>query len=80
MYSQVCCQGAACSDDNLWVAAPASPKSSLSITLAIPSTCVSQQIYGVRYLWRETPCPFKGAAVYSGTDANLPSPPYIKTF
>ncbi len=54
--------------------------SGLTITLTIPSTCVGQQLYSLRYLWRETPCLFKQAAIYSGTDANLPSPPYIKIF
>ncbi|CAF3826333.1 unnamed protein product, partial [Adineta steineri] len=34
----------------------------------------------VRYLWRETPCEFKLAPVYSLTDPNLPSPPYLKIF
>jgi len=78
--SKVCCQGTACLDDSIWVAAPASIKSGLTITLTIPSSCVSAPIYGVRYLWRETPCLFKQAAVYSATDSNLPSPPYIKIF
>ncbi len=80
IFSKVCCQAAACVNDNQWVAAPASVKSGLTITLTIPSSCVARTIYGVRYLWRETPCPFKGAAIYSATDSNLPSPPYYKLF
>jgi sialate O-acetylesterase len=77
---EVCCQGASCSNDALWVASPISSKSGLTITLTVPSSCVGKQLYGLRYLWRETPCPFKQAALYSATDANLPSPPYIKLF
>jgi sialate O-acetylesterase len=69
---EVCCQGAKCTDDTLWVAATVSGKTGLTI--------VGQQLYGLRYLWHETPCLFKQAALYSGTDANLPSPPYWKLF
>ncbi|CAF3010638.1 unnamed protein product, partial [Rotaria sp. Silwood2] len=57
-----------------------SSKYSLTITLTISSSCVGKQLFGLRYLWRETPCPFKQAALYSYTDPNLPSPPYIKYF
>ncbi len=55
-------------------------KSGLTITLTVPAVCAGQPLYGVRYLWRETPCPLKQAAIYSSTDPNLPSPPYIKIF
>lgn len=77
---EVCCQGSKCSDDTLWIPAPISGKSGLTITLTVPNTCVGQKLYGLRYLWRETPCPFKEAALYSFSDPNLPSPPYIKYF
>jgi sialate O-acetylesterase len=52
----------------------------LTITITVNSFCVGKQLYGIRYLWRETPCPFKQAALYSSTDPNLPSPPYLKLF
>ncbi len=42
--------------------------------------CAGKQLSGVRYLWQGTPCLFKQAAIYSGTDPNLPSPPYLKLF
>ena len=77
---EVCCQGASCSNDALWVTAPIASKSGLTITLTVDNSCVGKSLYGLRYLWRETPCPFKQAALYSSTDANLPSPPYIKLF
>ncbi len=77
---EVCCQGTSCSNDALWVPSPISSKSGLTITLTVDSSCLGRQLYGLRYLWRETPCPFKQAALYSSTDANLPSPPYIKLF
>ncbi len=77
---EVCCQGNNCSDDHKWVPANISNKSGLTITITVNSTCVGKQLYGLRYLWRDTPCLFKQAAIYSGTDANLPSPPYIKLF
>jgi sialate O-acetylesterase len=67
-------------DDDIWIPATISSKSSLTITVTVPSSCVGKQLYGIRYLWRETPCPFKQAAIYSATDSNLPSPPYLKIF
>jgi sialate O-acetylesterase len=78
--SKVCCLEANCTNDALWVASPISGKNGLTITITVNSTCVGKPLYGLRYLWRETPCPFKQAALYSSTDANLPSPPYIKLF
>jgi len=77
---EVCCQGSKCTDDTLWVAATVSGKNALTITVTVAPSCVGQQLYGLRYLWHETPCPFKQAALYSYTDPNLPSPPYWKLF
>ncbi|CAF5009988.1 unnamed protein product, partial [Rotaria sp. Silwood1] len=77
---EVCCKGSRCKDDSLWVPATASSKYALTITLTISSSCVGKHLYGLRYLWRETPCLFKQAALYSYTDRNLPSPPYLKLF
>ena len=77
---EVCCQGDRCRADSLWVPANITSKNKLTITLTISDSCVGQSLYGLRYLWRETPCPFKQAAIYSATDANLPSPPYLKLF
>ena len=77
---EVCCQGASCLNDTVWVPVNITSKSGLTITLTVDNSCVGKSLYGLRYLWRETPCPFKQAALYSSTDANLPSPPYIKLF
>ncbi len=67
-------------NDYKWVSSPVSSKDGLTITVTINSTCIGQQLYGIRYLWGETPCPFKQAAIYSLTDPNLPSPSYLKVF
>jgi sialate O-acetylesterase len=77
---QVCCVGSNCSNDTLWVPSLVSSKNGLTITLSVNSSCVEKQLYGLRYLWRETPCLFKQGAIYSATDPNLPSPPYLKLF
>lgn len=77
---EICCRGSKCTNDSLWVPITISSRIGLTITLSIPSSCIGQQLYGIRYLWRETPCPFKQAAIYSSTDPNLPSPPYLKLF
>jgi sialate O-acetylesterase len=63
-----------------WFPSAVSSNSGLTITLKVPSGCVGKQLVGLRYLWRTTPCLFKQAAIYSGTDSNLPSPPYKKMF
>jgi sialate O-acetylesterase len=81
----VCCGGgvAICnSTDTAWVPTPASQiaGSSLTIALTVPSSCASKPINGLRYLWRETPCLFKQAAVYNSEDSDLPAPPYIHYF
>ena len=77
---EVCCQGNNCTDDYIWLPSTISSRSGLTITVSVNDSCIGQQLYGIRYLWRETPCPFKQAALYSSTDANLPSPPYLKLF
>ena len=77
---EVCCQGSECLNDTIWIPSTISNQNGLTITLTVPNTCVGKQLYGLRYLWHETPCPFKQAAIYSGTDSNLPSPPYLKLF
>ncbi len=77
---EVCCEGSKCLNDTLWVSATVSSKNGLTITLRVNSSCVGQQPYGLRYLWHETPCLFKQAAIYSGTYLNLPSLPYLKVF
>ncbi len=78
IWVQICCQVNRCSNDTLWVSVAVSNKNGLTITIPVPY--VEQQLYGLRYHWRETPCPFKQAAIYSYTDSNLPSPPYLKLF
>ncbi len=78
LYLQVCCQGSVCLNDTVWV--PSTIKNKNDLTITVNSSCIGQQLYGLRYLWRETPCLFKQAAIYSSTNPNLPSPPYLKVF
>ena len=81
---KVCCAGIqVCNTtDSAWVPVLASriEGALLTISLAVPSQCVSKPINGLRYLWKETPCLFKQAAVYNSEDSNLPAPPYIHHF
>jgi hypothetical protein len=79
-YFQVCCHGKQCLDDYIWIPSTITNKNGLTITITINSTCIGKPLYGIRYLWHETPCLFKQAAIYSATDPNLPSPPYLKVF
>jgi sialate O-acetylesterase len=81
---KVCCVGIdVCnSNDAAWVPAPASRIEgvSLTISLAVPSQCTALLIDGLRYLWKETPCLFKQAAVYNSEDSDLPAGPHIHYF
>ncbi len=80
----MCCGGEnVCrSNDAAWVAAPASriEGEALTISLALPNQCAALMIDGVRYLWKETPCLFKQAAVYNSEDSDLPAGPFIHYF
>jgi sialate O-acetylesterase len=80
----VCCAGlGVCNTtDTAWVSTAASriDGTSLKLSLAVLESCASKRIDGLRYLWRETPCPFKQAAVYNSEDSNLSAPPYIYYF
>jgi len=79
---ELCCEpkSVCLTNETLWEAAEAAsvPGESLVVALTVPSSCIGKVINAVRYLWRETPCDFKQAAVYSTLDSNLPAPPYIK--
>ena len=81
---EVCCLGKEICTPNgtNWVATPAAriEGEPLTVALTVPPSCVGKVINGLRYLWRETPCLFKQAAVYSTLDSNLPAPPYIRFF
>jgi sialate O-acetylesterase len=81
---KVCCAGMqVCNTtDSAWVPVPASriEGAPLTISLTVPSECVSKPLNGLRYLWKETPCLFKQAAVYNSEDSDLPAGPYIHYF
>ena len=83
-FIQVCCadKQACSSNDTVWVPASASrvEGSPLMISLSVPSSCSPKSVSGLRYLWRETPCLYKQAAVYNSEDSDLPAPPYIYYF
>ncbi len=82
-FSQICCEGSKCLNvvaADPWIPLTILNKSSLLIRLIVPNTCIGKKLYGIRYRWRETPCPFKQASIYSSTDGNLPAGPYIKVF
>ena len=58
-----------------WVPTPISGRSSASVTLDW-SACAGSHVVGLRYAWRETPCPLHRCAIY-GAFSELPMPPYI---
>lgn len=64
-------------NDTAWETTTIADITDLTVAVTVPDSCAEKQLYGIRYLWRETPCPFKKAAIYSGTDSNLPAPPYF---
>ena len=64
----------------MWYTSPIIGKNDLTLTISVNSSCIDKQVVGIRYLWRDTPCDFQKAAIYSSTDPDLPSPPYFKYF
>lgn len=46
-----------------------------NVTLSYASECSINNLVGIRYSWRETPCPFKKCAIY-GANNGLPMPPF----
>ncbi|KAL4224757.1 hypothetical protein ACF0H5_015454 [Mactra antiquata] len=44
-------------------------------TLSYASECSVDNVVGIRYAWRESPCPFKNCAIY-GANNELPMPPF----
>ena len=67
-------------DETIWVETLASAVEGfpLSIRLTVPNSCISKELFGFRYLWRETPCEYKQCGIYNSEDENIPSGPYIK--
>ena len=47
-----------------------------TVTLSIKE-CHQQYLMGIRFAWRETPCAYKNASVYS-VENDLPAPPFIE--
>ncbi|XP_045199198.2 sialate O-acetylesterase-like [Mercenaria mercenaria] len=63
--------------DSKWLASPIVDYDNTSVTI---TSCYRMWTMGVRYAWRESPCPiFKTCAVYS-KENDLPMPPYMKIF
>jgi len=77
---EVCCLGNQCTNDLIWIPSIISHKNDLTVTVQVNESCVGKPLFGIRYQWHETPCLFKQASLYSGTDPNLPAPPYIHFF
>ncbi|XP_052802563.1 sialate O-acetylesterase-like isoform X1 [Mya arenaria] len=46
-----------------------------NVTESYASQCDLESLVGVRYAWKESPCPFKNCAIY-GTQNHLPMPPF----
>ena len=46
-----------------------------NVTESYAAECSMHNLVGLRYAWRETPCPFKRCAIY-GADNGLPMPSF----
>ncbi|XP_060553645.1 sialate O-acetylesterase-like isoform X2 [Ruditapes philippinarum] len=75
---EICCSSttSGCNNQGAWVPAPikVSEKSNVQIDT---SGCYGNNVTGVRYLWRESPCALKQCALYDSR-TQLPVPPFIK--
>ncbi|KAK6168919.1 hypothetical protein SNE40_020075 [Patella caerulea] len=76
---EICCSvggGDECiSSKSWWLPTPIVSKTTKSINL-YPICATGENILGIRYSWRESPCQFKKCAIYS-TLAELPGPPFV---
>ncbi|XP_071153923.1 sialate O-acetylesterase-like isoform X1 [Mytilus edulis] len=62
--------------DKGWISAPMKSHDTSSVTINTSGCQLGQHsIGGVRYAWKESPCPFKQCAVY-GAGNGLPGPPF----
>ncbi|XP_064594989.1 sialate O-acetylesterase-like [Liolophura sinensis] len=78
---EVCCSAnvnvKCLTNDAEWKPAPIRKQRTSSIDLTYSQNCgANVHILGVRYAWRESPCPAKKCAIYSKSNA-LPAPPYL---
>lgn len=46
-----------------------------NVTQSYVSECSIENVVGIRYAWRESPCQFKKCAIY-GAKNGLPMPPF----
>ncbi len=73
LYPEDLCDQAGSGTWQSTVITSSQPASSI-VTISLP--CDSNQVVtGVRYAWRESPCPLEECAVYS-VENSLPSPPF----
>lgn len=57
------------------MAVPITKSDVRSVTLSY-KRCGQAYVVGLRYAWRESPCPYKQCAVYS-KENDLPAPPFV---
>ncbi|CAG5130232.1 unnamed protein product [Candidula unifasciata] len=62
--------------NNEWVPAPVIGNDNTTVTVRFNVCPQGEDIKGIRYEWRESPCEFKKCAVYE-TVNGLPGPPFI---
>lgn len=61
-------------DEQQWTDAPVIQQETSVLTLDVPCD-VEQHVTGIRYIWRESPCPLEACAVYS-VENSIPGPPF----
>ena len=80
LLSQLCCSAddvTSCPGDGAdWVSSTVLTAVNGTSDLTLDISCdPTQFVMGLRYIWRESPCPLEACAVYS-VDNALPAPPY----
>ncbi len=58
-----------------WTSTPIIGSDKCNVTLSWKQ-CARQNVNGIRYVWRTSPCPYKKCAIYS-VENELPAPPFV---
>ncbi|XP_076444485.1 sialate O-acetylesterase-like [Babylonia areolata] len=75
----VCCSShhTSCDSSSKWVEAPITGHTKSHVTVDVSGCGADGQVVGVRYAWRQTPCPLLQCAVYDSS-SGLPAPPFLR--
>jgi len=60
----------------MWAPAPIIKHDDYSVTMSYKGQCSNKWVMGLRYEWRESPCPYYQCAIYT-KENQIPVAPFI---